>query len=166
MTSTKYRLQAGIALGFKIRGCGWPQKQPYIYKKYLKIGVKMQTLRVITCSRIPQSSKRGSHEKKVPKSHQKSKIEGHFCRMCTYDPMSPLAQPLAARLTELILPYKLNLFNPQHRVLGTDLPNVFNKFQISNFHCHIWIQHAKCTQISKNKLSIGTVVLESVLISS
>ena len=25
----------------------------------------------------------------APKSHQKSKIGGHFCKMCAYDPMSP-----------------------------------------------------------------------------
>ena len=48
---------------------------------------QIQILRVITCSGIPQNSKwEGMND---PRSHQKSKIGGHFCKMCTYDPMFP-----------------------------------------------------------------------------
>ena len=38
--------------------------------------------------------------------------------------------------------------------------NLFKKFQKSNFHCHIWIQHEKCIQMSTNKPSIGSVFLK------
>ena len=36
---------------------------------------------------FPKAQKEGVMN--TPKSHQKSKIGGHFCKMCTYDPMSP-----------------------------------------------------------------------------
>ena len=37
----------------------------------------------------------------------------------------------------------------------------FSKFlKIKNFNCHIWIKHEKCIQMSTNKPSIGSVVLE------
>ena len=38
--------------------------------------------------------------------------------------------------------------------------NIFRKVINSNFHCHFWIQHGKCIQMSTNKPSIGPVVLE------
>ena len=34
------------------------------------------------------------------------------------------------------------------------------KSQNLDCHCHIWIQHEKCIQMSTNKPSIGSVVLE------
>ena len=74
----RYQLEPGVALDCKIRGRRWPLKQPEINKNWW---VKMKTLRVITCSGIPQSSKRG-----VMNDPKSSKIGGHFCKMCTYDP--------------------------------------------------------------------------------
>ena len=47
-----------------------------------------------------------------------------------------------------------------------DRPNFFNFFKNSRnsiFHCHIWIQHEKCIQMSTNKPSIGSVVLKIAL---
>ena len=48
----------------------------------------MQKMRVITCSGIPQSSKWGGSWI-TPKSCQIPEIGGHFCKMCTYDLLSP-----------------------------------------------------------------------------
>ena len=48
---------AGVALGFKIRG--WMTSEAAREKK---MGVKMQTLRVTTCSGISTNSKQGGHE--------------------------------------------------------------------------------------------------------
>ena len=47
---------AGVALGFKIRGHGMT---PETARNLKKMGVKMQTLRVIMCPGIPLSSKKG-----------------------------------------------------------------------------------------------------------
>ena len=38
--------------------------------------------------------------------------------------------------------------------------NFSKMFRNSNFRCYIWIQHEKCIQMSTNKPSIGSVVLE------
>ena len=50
-------VKAGAVLGFKIEGRGWPLEQPEIQKW----GSKCRLLRVITCSGIPQCSKKRGH---------------------------------------------------------------------------------------------------------
>ena len=52
-----------------------------------KLGVKMQTWGSLPVQEFPKVPKEGvmnDHE-----SHKKSKIGGHFWKMCTYDSMSP-----------------------------------------------------------------------------
>ena len=83
--------QAGVALGFKLRGRGWPLKQPEIKQK---IGVKMQTLRIITRSGVSQSSKRGGH-KWLPKVARNPKFGVIFAKCAPMTPCPLLAQPLA-----------------------------------------------------------------------
>ena len=44
-----------------------------------------------------------------------------------------------------------------------DKPKLSRFFKICqnlHFDCHIWIQHDKCIQMSTNKPSIGSVILE------
>ena len=57
-----------------------------------KLVVKMQTLRVITCSGIPQSSKRGGHE--LPqKAARNQNLGGHFAKCAPMTPCSTPGQP-------------------------------------------------------------------------
>ena len=76
-------LCTGVALGFKIRGCGWPLKQPEI-KNW---GSKGKLWGSLPAQEFPKAQKEGIMND--PKSCQKSKIGGHFCKMCAHDPMSP-----------------------------------------------------------------------------
>ena len=61
-------LDSGVVLGFKIRGCGWPLKQPE-----RKFGVKCRLWGFIIYPGIPLSSKRGCH-KWPPKAVRNPKL--------------------------------------------------------------------------------------------
>ena len=58
-----------------------------------KLGIKIQTLRVITCSGICQKAQK---ERVMNDPQKPPEIQnwGHFCKMCAYDPRPLLAQPL------------------------------------------------------------------------
>ena len=74
---------SGVVLGFKIRGRAWPLKQPKI--KNWGQNAKFEGHYLLRNS--PKFKTRGSWM--TSKSHQKSKIGGHFCKMCVYVPKSP-----------------------------------------------------------------------------
>ena len=46
---------------------------------------------------------------------------------------------------------------------GQTFPFLFKNLWSSIFHSHIWLHHEKCIQMSTNKPSIGSVVLEKTL---
>ena len=77
-------IRGTVALGFKIRGRGWPLKQLEL-KKVECQNANFEGHYLLRNS--PAFKKKGSWI--TPKSCQKSKIGGHFYKMCTCDPMSP-----------------------------------------------------------------------------
>ena len=77
-------IPAGVALaGFNIRGCGWPLKQPEMENR----GSKYSLWGSLCAQEFSKVQKEGGHEG-LPKAARNPKLGGHFCRMCTYDPMS------------------------------------------------------------------------------
>ena len=89
-----------------------------------KLGVKMQTLRVIMCP--------GRGSWMTLKSCQKSKIGGHFFEIGTYDPMSPSSATPAHRFFE-----KSHLHDACSKILASH--QKCKLILISNKECRFWL---------------------------
>ena len=78
----------------------------------------------------PKLKKSGSWM--TPKSHQKSKIGGHFCNMCIYDPMSPFS---AIHVQSQIFSHSRRLKVSDHRKIKCGL--------FLSLYPHTWIWKTK-----------------------